>query len=447
MKTTRHHSGFSLFLLLACIPFLSCKEDTTIHSQKKMEWFHQAKFGMFIHWGLYAVPAGEWEGKKDHGEWIQFSANIPGPEYEKLADHFNPVKFNAEELVSLAKQAGMKYLVITSKHHDGFCMFDSELTDYDIVDASPYGKDPMKELAEECKRQGIKFCLYYSIMDWHHPDYPVEYTHFSKTHPEGFHGFPNPDADYGKYWDFLVGQVRELFTNYGDLGILWWDGAGMAFADHETGNMERARVLTDSINKWQPMCLINNRLSGFGADYGTPEQMIPGGKQRTAFEVCMTLNDHWGYNKNDNNWKSTRDVIYNLCDIASKGGNYLLNVGPTAEGLLPEEYYEILKEVGQWLSVNGEAIYGTTSGGGPMRWNRDIDMITAKPGTFYLHLFNWPEDNKIYLDHFTKEVKKAYLLADEEKKSLNMDTHTHGKMIHLPEKPLDPINNVVVINF
>ena len=421
MKIPNRHFNLCLLLLLKLTLLISCKPKTnepstkisTDNSSCKLAWFQDARFGLFIHWGLYAVPAGEWNGKKDYGEWIQYGANIPGKEYEKFAKEFNPVRFNAKEWVTMAKEAGMKYIVITTKHHEGFCMYDSKLTKYDIVDATPYGKDPMKELAAECNSQGLTMCFYYSVKDWHNPDYPVKYTYYSKEQPEGFHGFPNPNADYQKYFDYMQGQVKEILTNYGPVGIIWFDWCGSAFDANEIQNRKRAQQFVDSIHKWQPGCLINNRLGGIGADYGTPEQEIPGGIQKSAFEVCMTLNDHWGFNKNDNNWKSAKEIIYNLCDITSKGGNYLLNVGPTAEGIIPQQSQQILKEVGNWLSVNGDAIYGATSGGPSVRWNADIKMITAKPGSLFLHLFSWPSDNKVYLNDFTGKFEKAYLLADK----------------------------------
>lgn len=420
-----------------------------VELNKKLEWFHEAKYGMFIHWGLYSIPAGEWKGKPgtDHGEWIQCSATIPGVEYEKLAAQFNPVKFDAKQWVSLAKKAGMKYIVVTTKHHDGFCLFDSKLTKYDIVDATPYGKDPMKELAAECEKQGIKLCFYYSVQDWHHPEYPAKFSKFSKSTPDGFHGAPNPNADYLKYFDYMEGQVKELLTNYGPVGIIWFDWWGAAFNPKEVKNIARAHAFVDSIHKWQPNCLINNRLNGIGADYGTPEQEIPGQIQKTAFEVCMTLNDHWGFNKNDQKWKSASDIVYKLCDIAGKGGNYLLNVGPTAEGVIPEKSTEILSVVGRWLEVNGEAIYNSTSGGPSVSWNEDIKMITAKPQTWYLHVFDWPKDRKIYLDYVTKKIDKAYLLADKQASPLKVDVHSRGIIINLPDQPLDSINNVIVLKY
>jgi alpha-L-fucosidase len=437
--------------LFACNPTPSeynITEELVSEPDDRLAWFHEAKFGLFIHWGLYAVPAGEWEGKTGYGEWIHYNANIPGREYEKFAAQFNPVKFNAEEWVSMAKNAGMQYIVITTKHHEGFCLYDSELTDYDIVDATPYGKDPMKALAAECEKQGIKLCFYYSVKDWHHPNYPVEYTYFSKAQPDGFVGFPEQNVpDYKKYFAYLQGQVKEILTNYGPIGIIWFDWYGSAFDAGETENLAMAEQLVDSIHKWQPSCLINNRLGGIGADYGTPEQEIPGGVQKAAFEVCMTLNNHWGYNKNDNNWKNTEKVIYNICDIVSKGGNYLLNVGPTSEGLIPERSVEILKEVGKWLKVNGEAIYNASSGGPSVRWNYDVEMITAKPGTFYLHVFDYPEDRKVYFNDFEEKATSVYMLADKSRTPLTFEKHPHGIMIQLPDEALDPVNNVIVVNY
>lgn len=300
-------------LPMRALPKVNPREEL----DNRLEWFREARFGMFIHWGLYALPAGEWAGETGHGEWIQYTAGISGPEYERLASDFHPIKFDAKECVSVAREAGMKYIVITAKHHDGFCMFDSQLTDYDIVDATPYGRDPMKELAEECRRQGIKLCFYYSVKDWHHPESPTLYTRRTRQNPEGFHGFPKKTADFQKYLDYLQGQVPGLLTAYAQVGILWFDWYGDAF--RKDSEIRKAQEIVSMIHMLQPHCLINNRFGGIGADYGTPEQQIPGGSQKTAFEVCMTMNNHWGYNKNDNAWKDVRTVIFNLCDIASKG--------------------------------------------------------------------------------------------------------------------------------
>jgi len=452
VKTRR--LAISALLATAILLSVSCASKKTAGEAKpkareasgadRHQWFREAKFGMFIHWGLYALPAGEWNGKTDHGEWIQYSANIPGPEYVRLAAKFNPVKFNAAEWVSAAKDAGMKYMVVTAKHHEGFAMYDSKLTDYDIVDATPYKRDPMKELAAECARQGVKFCFYYSVKDWHHPEYPTLYTRRTKEHPDGFHGFPKPDADFMKYLDYMQGQLRELMTNYGPIGTLFFDWHGDAFEDER--ERKRGQEIVDMIHALQPGILINNRLAGIGADYGTPEQEIPGGQEAKPFEVCMTLNRHWGYNKNDHDWKDARTIVFNLCDIASKGGNYLLNVGPTAEGVFPDEAVRILREVGRWLKVNGEAVYGVNPGPS-MRWEEDIDMMTTRPGRYYLHVFKWPKDRKLFYFDFRHRLKKAYLLADASRTALSVDAYRRSLMIHLPKDAPDPINSVVAIEY
>jgi len=440
--TPNMKSYLSFLILLHCGSFAFGNPA----DEDRMAWFHDAKFGMFIHWGIYSVPAGEWKGEKDHGEWIQYTGNIHSAEYEKFAAQFNPVKFNSDEWVSLAKESGMKYIVITSKHHDGFCMYDSKLTSYDIVDASPYRKDPMKDLSKSCQEHGLKFCFYYSVKDWHHPEYPQKYTRFKKIQPEGFHGSPNPNADINKYFDYMEGQVKELLSNYGPIGIMWFD-LGVPFDDPE--NRPFGEHLVDVIHELQPNCLINNRLSGIGADYGTPEQRIPGGKSSQAFEVCMTLNRHWGYNKNDNDWKDAETVIHNLVDIVSKGGNYLLNVGPTSEGLIPQESIDILTEVGAWMKQNGESIYGTQPGGPSIRWNHDIARITTKDNKWYLHIFDWPEDNKIFFRKIPLKIKKAYLLSDKDQSVLQVKYYNDdvSVMIYLHENAPDAIDSVVVLEF
>jgi alpha-L-fucosidase len=327
-------------------------------------------------------------------------------------------------------------------------MFDSQLTDYDIVDATPYGRDPMKELAEECRRQGLKLCFYYSVKDWHHPEYPTLYTRRTKDHPEGFHGFPNPSADYQEYLDYLQGQVRELLTNYGPVGIVWFDWYGDAF--EVEAEVKRAREVVEMIHELQPQCLINNRFGGIGADYGTPEQQIPGGQQATAFEVCMTMNRHWGYNQYDNDWKDARTIVFNLCDIASKGGNYLLNVGPTAEGRLPEASVRILQEVGRWTKVNGEAVYGVLPGP-DMRWEADIDMVTRRPAKDYLHVFSWPQDGRVFYQYpfyeFSRGLERAYLLSDESRAPLSVRKFRRAIEIEVPEQAPDPLNSVVVVEY
>src|SRR4051812_37182194 len=259
-------------------------------SGERMAWFKDARFGMFIHWGIYAVPAGEWEGKTNYAEWFQLQTKMPNAQYEKFAQQFNPTKFDAKAWAKTAKDAGMKYVVITAKHHDGFSMYDSKLTAYDIVDATPYKKDPMKELADAVRAEGMTFCFYYSVPDWHNRDFPAKYSQRATATQPGFHGDPNPDADPEKYVEYVKGQVRELLTNYGPIGIMWYDGGGSFAKNNELRTkVMHAQEIVDMIHQIQPNCLVNNRL-GLEGDYGTPEQKIPDAKSDTPFEVCMTLN-------------------------------------------------------------------------------------------------------------------------------------------------------------
>jgi alpha-L-fucosidase len=301
----------------------------------------------------------------------------------------------------------------------------------------------------------VKFCPYYSIVDWHHPEFPARYSQIRREFPDGFHGDPRPDADIKKYAEYQKGQIRELLTNYGDVGLLWFDGGG-SFRNRDRKALLDGASLVDMIHELQPRALINNRL-GFGGDYGTPEQHIPAGSLGTPFEVCMTLNGHWGYNKHDDKWKSATTIIRNLVDIASKGGNYLLNVGPTAEGVIPEESVKILREVGEWLKVNGEAIYDTTAApsieniragaitptaSGELRGNR----MTQKPGKLFFTVLQWPTDPSILLEGMKGHlVEKMYLLADPEKKPLELQRHERAVRFTLPAVAPDPRATVIVI--
>jgi alpha-L-fucosidase len=400
---------------------------------------------MFIHWGVYSVPAGEWNGNKGYGEWFMEETKMPVSQYEQFAKQFNPVQFDAAAWVKTARKAGMKYIVITSKHHDGFGMFRSELTDWDIQ-STPFQRDPLKELAAACKAEGIVFCFYHSIMDWHHPDWGTRRAWNDKAT-----GTP----DMNRYTAFMKGQLKELLTGYGPLGILWFDGEWESPWTHERGV-----DLYNYVRSLQPAIIVNNRvgkgrtgMAGMdqgrerAGDYGTPEQEIPptGFGAGVDWESCMTMNNHWGYNKNDQNWKSARSLIHNLVDCASKGGNYLLNVGPTSEGLIPAPSVERLAEIGEWMQANGEAIYGSTAS--PFKklaWGR----ATQKPGKLYLHVFDWPKDGILEVPMANKPAK-AYLLAGKSalKSSSKETAGAPGPMlqVQLPAEPPHPYASVVVL--
>ncbi|HZW31271.1 MAG TPA: alpha-L-fucosidase [Isosphaeraceae bacterium] len=395
----------------------------------RLAWWRAARFGMFIHWGLYAIPAGIWNGQEvpGIGEWIMHRARIPVREYEQLARQFNPTRFNAAEWVSLARRAGQRYIVITAKHHDGFCMFDSQVTTYDIVDATPFGRDPLKELAAECQRQGIRLGFYYSqTQDWHHPDGDGNDWDYDESR-----------KDFAGYLEHYVKpQVRELLTNYGPISIIWFDTPRRI-------TPAQSQSLVELVHDLQPDCLVCGRVGNQVGDYAsTGDNRIPAAVVEADWETPATINDTWGYKVTDHNWKSPRVLIHSLVDIVSKGGNYLLNVGPTAEGVIPQPSVERLLAVGDWLAVNGEAIYG--AGPGPIQglhWLR----TTAKPGKVYLHVLSWPPDGEVRVPGFTRAVQRAYLLADPGRAELPTRTHPDALLITVPARAPDPIDTVIVL--
>jgi alpha-L-fucosidase len=337
--------------------------------EPRLEWFRAARFGMFIHWGLYAIPAGIWQGRAigGIGEWLMLRARVPVAEYERLTRQFNPVRFDAEAWASLAAEAGAKYVVITAKHHDGFCMFKSKLTSYNIVDATPFGRDPMHELAVACARHGVRFCFYYSqTQDWHHPGGDGNDWDYDET-----------TRDFDGYVEHYVKpQVRELLTNYGPIGLIWFDTP-------KRMSVEQSRALVDLVHDIQPDCLVSGRIGNALGDYAeTRDNSIPAERQQLDWEVPATINDTWGFKTNDHNWKSPAELVRKLIDVASKGGNYLLNVGPTAEGVIPEPSVERMRAIGGWLRANGETVYGTRPG--PLQGFDGI-RTTQRGSNVYLH--------------------------------------------------------------
>lgn len=436
----------TLLVLFLAPAFCPARPTPEPQRTERTEWWREAKFGMFIHWGLYAVPAGQWKGEvtDEYSEWIMFHNRIPVKEYELIAARFNPVKFNAEEWVKLAKQAGMKYIVITAKHHDGFSMFDSSITTYDIVDATPFARDPMKELSEACHREGIKFGFYYSIdRDWHHPDAQGNDLRQSNTWD-----YQNESKkDFNKYFEqFAKPQIKELLTQYGPLGIMWFDGIGKKTA-------EQNEEIIAMVRKYQPDCLINSRLGDWKTyewgDYRSmDDNQVSNRDLSYGWENPGTINHTYGYNKHDKDWKSATEIIHMLVDIASNGGNYLLNIGPKADGSIPAESVRVLQEVGKWMEKYGESIYGTTPGSiEKPEWGR----CTAKDDRLYLHVFEWPTEEKLVVSGIGKKVKKVHLLADPDRNDLEFKCLDSGDVvielntISLPANGLDISDTVMVL--
>jgi alpha-L-fucosidase len=424
---------------------LSEWRETPAQRDARMQWWREARFGMFIHWGLYAVPAGEWKAKQYGGgvEWIMNLAKVPVAEYKPLLQQFNPLNYNPAQWVALAKEAGMNYIVITSKHHDGFCLWPSACTDWDVA-STTWGKDILKPLAEECRKQGLVFCTYHSIMDWTHPDYLPR----RQWDPR-----PDVPADFDRYVIHLKNQLRELVQNYHP-AVLWFDGEW-----EKTWDFARGKDLALYVRSLDPKILINNRVdatrSGMqgmskgetAGDFGTPEQEIPPqGLPGADWESCMTMNDTWGYSAHDHNWKSAETLIRNLVDTASKGGNYLLNVGPTGEGLIPPASVERLKAIGQWMKVNGESIHGTAAS--PFKKLPFEGRCTAKGRELYLHVFRWPEQG-LKLAGLETHVEGALALNGREKLALSFEPAQQPgapQLVRIPKpKQLDPCVTVIAL--
>ena len=331
-----HNTPMKEFLFDLVI-FLALAGLVSAGTPDRMAWFREAKFGMFVHWGLYSIPAGEWEGKTNYGEWLLEETKMPVSQYEKFSDQFNPTNFSAVQWVGYAKSAGMKYLVITSKHHDGFCLWNSKLSDWSIARTPFTDRDPLGELAAECRRQGLRFGLYYSLMDWHHPDW---------GNRRAWNDVATNAPDRKRYVEYAKGQLTELITAY-QPDLIWFDGGWDGWTWEEGDELVR------HVRSLKPDIIVNDRASKFPGsfDYVTPEQTIPdAGLPGKDWESCMTMNDHWGYNKNDQSWKSTDTLVRNLQDCTRKGGNYLLNVGPTADGRFPEPCIRRLAEIGERMN-------------------------------------------------------------------------------------------------
>ena len=417
--------------------------------EARIAWFRQAKFGLFIHWGLYSVPAGVWKGQEipGIGEWIMNRAKIPAAEYAGLASQFNPVKFDAEAWVQMAEDAGMKYIVITSKHHEGFAMYGSQVSPFNIVQATPFHRDPLKELAAACARHGIKLGFYYSqSQDWHEPNGAGNAWDFG----------PDPKKDYDKYLQGKAEpQVRELLTGYGPVCLIWFDTP-------RDMQGERGLRFIRLVRQLQPSCLIDGRLGTAGDYTSTGDNVIPDKAFSGDWEVPATLNHTWGFKTNDTDWKSPGDVTFKLVDVASKGGNYLLNVGPTSEGVMPEAAQAILRTVGRWLKRNGAAVYGVgrspfgaeygeesatqkDSRGKPLFLERTDWRCTTSPGKLYFTVFKMPREG-FELPAFKTPIKSIYLLSDPAKTPLTVESARGIRTVKAPKLGYpDPMANVICV--
>ena len=384
----------------------------------RLAWWKEAKFGMFIHWGVYSILG--------RAEWVMYNERIPIPEYEKLYPQFNPTKYNPDEWVKLAKEAGMKYIVITSKHHDGFCMFDSALTDYDCM-STPAKRDFIGDLVKACRKQGMKIMFYYSLLDWHHPHYVPR--------PAWVEDPPGHERDFNKYLEYMFGQIRELCEKYKPDGI-WFDGGW----EHPPQDW-RAEELLKMIWRILPNAVINDR-TGLPADFSTPEQFVPGaGMGERLWETCMTINNSWGYNAHDHAHKSVRQLIQTLVDIASKGGNFLLNVGPMPTGEIQPEFVVRLKQMGAWLKQYGDAIYGTEASPFPVH-NPPIGGCTVKGNKLFVHLFEYPTA-PVKIWGLKTKVNKAYLMKD--KTTVEFKQKDLELILNCPPIVPDPYDTIVVL--
>jgi len=438
----------------------SMEKETAQQRDARMAWWRQARFGMFVHWGLYSGLAGTWKdkavGTRGGMEWIQNYVNADTWEYaHEAVPRFQPAKDFAVAWARLAKQAGCRYVVFTTKHHEGFALFDSQYTTYDAKDM--VGRDLCAEIVDAVRAEGLKVGFYHSVIDWHHPQY--DYTAANQLpHPLRKIPSPNRPRNHAIYIDYLHHQAEELMRHYGTVDIIWWDYSKKG----NEGPFWRADELMAKVRQLQPGIISNNRLyhipdieatDSVGrlktwnyqqGDFTTPEQTIPStGVEGVDWEVCMTLNTTWGYSEHDKAWKSDQTLIRNLVDIVSKGGNYLLNIGPKGDGSIPEESVRSMQAIGRWMDVNSEAIYETTAS--PFEapaWGR----YTRRPGVIYAHVFDWPKDGRLAVPVRQSQVKEVCLLADA-KTPLKIEADGEGLIIHLPQQAPDAIASVVKISY
>jgi len=405
------------------------------------EWFQDAKYGLFVHWGVYSIMGGG--GDEGIAEWIMNQKNIPIKQYEKLPGFFNPTQFDAAEWVSMVKKAGMKYITITSKHHDGFAMYDSKVSDYNIVDATPYGKDVLAMLKEECDRQGIKLFFYHSQLDWHHPDYVPQGR--TGTGIEG----RSTKGDWDSYIDYMNTQLTELLTQYGDIGGIWFDGMW----DKPDAAWRLAETY-ELIHKHQPGALVgsnHHKMPYPGEDFMMFERDLPGensmGFNNTGIstdvplEMCETMNGSWGFNIIDQNYKSVERLVQTMVRAAGYGANFLLNTGPMPNGRIQPENIDTLMAIGQWLETYGETVYGTRKGTvKPQEWG----ALTTRGETVYVHVID-PGEGSIEIEGFLPRIKSATFFDDGSKVEVKVKKGKTGMVLTIPADKVKPIDTIIVL--
>lgn len=445
------------YVWLAFLAAEASRAESPTQRDHRLQWWREARLGMFVHWGLYSAAEGVWDGKQYRGgvEWIQHQAGVPAEEYAaQLRPRFQPKPGFAKAWARLAKDMGAQYVVFTSKHHEGFALFDSQVTDFDAKDFT--GRDLFREIVQALRAEGLRVGVYFSMIDWHHPDFPVKNT--GLPHPlqhERHKELSDPDAGrvMSRYVDFMHRQVEEVVSHYGRLDVLWWDWS----SEQTQGDSWRAPQLMALVRRYQPGIIMNNRLyfspnvegDNLGifdpakGDFTTPEQHIPAtGMPGVDWEACMTLNGTWGYSQHDLNWKSAETLIRNTVDIASKGGNYLINAGPLVDGSVPEAIQVRFRELGAWMKRYGESVYATQANPvGAVPWGR----ITAKPGKLYLHVFDWPKDNRIAVPLRSAGAGRAYLLADAKREPLKCEAASGGLTVTLRPGFQNPYVTVVAL--
>ncbi len=403
------------------IVILSCSVSVPVFAADRTQWFKEAKFGMFVHWGTYSQMGIE-------ASWPLFQNLVPVWEYEALARTFNPVKFNADELVRMAVDAGMKYLIFTSKHHDGFAMFDTEFSDYSIMN-TPYGKDIVQQVVDACHKAGIRVGFYFSLCDWHHPSY----RDTSKPFPAGCKAEEYPEKTWDDFLVFMRGQLRELCTKYGKIDVIWFDGGW-----ERTAEQWQSEEIDAMIRSLQPGILINNRhLLDEIADFGTPEQFVPVGKQKKLWESCMTINNTWAYNPRDHRHKSAKELVQNLSRTAGGGGNLLLNVGPKPDGTIQEEFSSRLDGIGTWMEQHSESIYGTSPA--PVSLFRE-GVSTVRENSVYLHFLHGP-DSPVNVTGLRTPVESAVVLGTGSRISIGREETS--LTISVPYEDRNPCVTVV----